>query len=151
MRRKRVVLVVISAAVFASALVVRAVGDPPSPYVRDGDRSAAAFADGPVLTTLQQLVSASNDPTLAVAGFLARPEDELGLLGRFHISLLSHRDGAFTVATYFHVEDDNLLIRTGDYWGRACREYTVVDSHHVTVTPIDCPTGTPQSPYSVDG
>lgn len=149
-RRKRFTLVVLSAAVLSAAFVARAVGEPPAAWVRDGDRAAAAFADTEVLPYVQLLAATESDPAAAIATFLASPEDDLGPLHPFHISLLSAHDGTFAVAFYRHVESSGLPLGGGDYWGRSCREYTAEGDRGVAVAAVECDADVPESPYTAD-
>lgn len=67
---KRVTAVVLSVAVLSAALASRAIVEPPVPWAREGDRSAAAFADTHVLTHVKMLAAAGSDPPLPSPPFL---------------------------------------------------------------------------------
>ncbi len=139
---------VLSVAVLSAALASRAIGEPPVPWAREGDRSAAAFADTHVLTHVKMLAAAGSDPAPSITTFFASPEDDLGPLYPFHVSLLSTHGDTFSVVFYRHVESSGLPLSGGDYWGRACRQYTAERNGGVTVADIDCDADTPQSPYT---
>lgn len=137
-------------AAFATIVVVasiasRAVSEPPRPLQREGDRSAAAFADETVLDHLRSLARVSDHPSREAAAFLARAATELGDLFPFDLVLLSQKGDTFVVASYRFEEGSDLLRLTGDYWGRACREY-VVATDRVTTSAVACPPGTPERP-----
>ncbi|MDT0115939.1 hypothetical protein Q9R20_02965 [Microbacterium sp. PRF11] len=149
-RRKRVTLAVLSIVVLSAAFAARAFGEAPAPLMRDGDRSAAAFAEGEVLAHAQQLASDASDPARAVLVFLASPEDELGSLSPVHLSLLSARDSTFAVASYVHVRAGGPVLVGADYWGRACLEYTLDSDRHVSVTRTECGAGVAEAPFLVD-
>ncbi|WP_295837801.1 hypothetical protein [uncultured Microbacterium sp.] len=149
-RRKRITLAVLSVVVLSAAFAARAFGEPPAPLMREGDRSAAAFAQGEVLAHAQQLASDASDPARAVLEFFASPEDELGSLSPFHLSLLSARDSTFTVASYVHVRASGPVLVGADYWGRACFEYTLGVDGRVSVAPVECGADVPDDPHRAD-
>lgn len=146
--RRRIALVAaLAVVVLLGVALTRAFGEPPAQVARQGDTSAAAFGDGPLLTHLQQLVSGSDNATEDVAEFFLRPDGDFADLYPFAFDSRAAASGRFTVAIYRHVDDVISIIPfTGkEYWGRACREYTV-SGGTVTADSVTCEPGTPETP-----
>lgn len=146
--RRRIALVAaLALVVLLGAALTRAFGDPPAQAARQGDESAAAFGDGPLLNHLQQLVSGSDNTVENVADFFLRPDGDFADPYPFAFNSYTTTSGKFMVVIYRHVDDVISIIPfTGEgYWGRACREYTV-SGGTVTADPVACEPGTPEAP-----
>lgn len=151
--RRRIALVAaLAVVVLLGVALTRTFGEPPAQVARQGDTSAAAFGDGPLLTHLHQLVSGSDSATEDAAKFLLRPDGDFADPYPFAFDSRATASGRFTVAIYRHVDDVISIVPfAGEgYWGRACREYTV-SGGTVTADPVTCEPGTPETPRGSGG
>lgn len=144
-RSKRVWLASLGAVVLVAAIWTRAVAEPPAPLEREGDRAASAYADGEVLEQLRRLAAVPGESPRDIAALLAHPASPGETLFPFDLLLLSQKGDAFVTAAYHFEQDTSLVWRTGDYWGRACRQY-VVQPPRVTSETVECPPNTPEWP-----
>lgn len=149
-RTKILLLGLLTLGVVLAIVCVRLSTDPPAALEREGDRSAAAFADQALLAHLQALELQTGSPEDAISSFLLKPDGEFEDPYPFAIKLISETSSTFDVAIYRHVEKVLSIVPfTGDeYWGRACRRYEV-QTGGVAVISIDCPADLPASPLGV--
>jgi hypothetical protein len=146
-RRKIAFLAALAAVVLLAVALGRTMGQPPVPVSRQGDESAAAFGDGPLLNHLQSLASRSDDAAEDVEGFFRRPDGDFADPYPFEFKLLSTENQSFHVVVYRHVDAViSVLPFAGDeYWGRACIQYAV-SAHEVSTKSVTCEPGTPELP-----
>lgn len=128
-RRRVLIFTAVTLAVLTVGLTGRFLADPSSPALSAGVREAATYADGPLLSQLEEIADESGDRYSGVAAALKEAHGPLADLYPYAVTVTGEGERDISAAIYYLFQNQGFseAFWGGPYWGRVCRTYTVTE------------------------